>query len=149
MEQRGQLFPFTPMGEYHQIITSGSDLLLAVMGDDEADKCRMKTSFPSKVANYFRTGNAVFIWAPESSSLGRFASACNLQLAQSKLDGALVARQISTLVEDLSTLASARRESAAIGNDLFDPLQLNARFYEQLHQLLERTHSVAANTNQS
>lgn len=132
MERRGQLFGWVPIEEYSRLITEESDLLIAVMGEDESGKCRMKTSFPSKVVNYFRTGNATFIWAPETSSLGRFAKRENLLLNESKLNAGLVAEQIRLLSDDKSLLQGARNDALRVGRKVFEPDETNRRFYECL-----------------
>lgn len=58
--------------QYIDLITNQADVLLAVMGEPKPGTKRMLTSFPSKTANYFRTGNPVLIWAPEETTLGAF-----------------------------------------------------------------------------
>lgn len=138
MEQRGQLFPWVPIDEYKHLITHGSDLLIAVMGDDEPGECRMKTSFPSKVINYYRTGNATFTWAPASSSLGRFADRENLTLKETRLDAGLVAVQIRKLLTDKKMMRDARNDAHRVARNVFEPQEINRRFYERLTQLAKQ-----------
>jgi hypothetical protein len=137
MEQRGQLFSFAPIDEYYKIVTRESDLLLAVMGDGEAAKCRMQTSFPSKVSNYYRTGNATLIWAPESSALGRFAKSAALQLYEPILESQRVANAITALANNPSNCSKAQKESKRVSAEFFDPDQINAHFYRRLNQVAQ------------
>jgi hypothetical protein len=138
MERRGQLYPFVPQEEFSRIITEKSDILLGVMGSDAPQRVRMRTSFPSKVANYFRTGNATLLWAPPDSALGRFAITNRLTLYQPALDPTFIMEQILELAANPGALVAAAKESQEIGSALFDPVRLNEQLYEQLRSTVER-----------
>jgi len=136
MESRGQLSPMKSMDNYKKTITEESDLLLGVMGQDRPGKCRMQTSFPSKVANYFRTGNPTMLWAPPESSLGQFARAANLSLYEPVLDARHMAQHLRSFASDPAARAAAKEESIETGKRYFDPGDLNRIFYGNLESLL-------------
>ncbi len=134
METLGILFPIVPQSEFNDLITAGSDLLIGVMGDDHPGKVRMKTSFPSKVANYFRSGNATLIWAPAPSSLGKFARAAGA-LVENDLSAEKVAHLINKISKNPALLQSEKSKSLAIGEKYFNPANLHQSFMRSLYEV--------------
>jgi hypothetical protein len=131
-EPAGVLRPFLPYEDYLAKISAGADVLVGVMGLGEADSRRMQTSFPSKVANYFRTGNAVLLWADRRSSLGRFADSRRYPWWEPEARAEAVVERLLALARDPGQLAVARARGAALGQHEFDPDRLQTVFADAL-----------------
>jgi len=135
MESRGQLKPFVPRDQYRALISEGSDMLLAVMGQDAQGQRRMQTSFPSKVVNYFQTGNATLLWAPQNASLGRFARSHGLQMHEESLDPVAAAERIIEMASCSAELQRARQESRLVADKCFHPELLQQTFSAALRRV--------------
>lgn len=131
-EPAGVLHPFLPYEEYLAKIRNGVDVLIGVMGLGEERSRRMRTSFPSKVANYFRTGNAVLLWADPESSLGRFCASHEYPWWVAEAEVGAVVDRLLGLARNRDMLGSARQASATLGEREFAPDRLQGIFVEAL-----------------
>jgi hypothetical protein len=117
---------------YIDLMTREADVLLAVMGADAPGSIRMQTSFPSKVANYFRTGRAVLIWAPVSSSLGEFCKAIDYPWWVSSLSANPVLEMLESLANDDALYEQSRMDALDVGDRFFNPDTLQSQFTQSL-----------------
>jgi hypothetical protein len=128
----GVLHDFLPYADYLEEISARADVLIGVMGMGGDASVRMQTSFPSKVANYFRTGNAVVLWADPHSSLGRFAELHQYPSWVREADPGAVVATLRRMAREPDALAAAREESARLATHEFDPDRLQQVFAESL-----------------
>ena len=117
-------------------IQDESDVLLAVMGRDAEGECRMATSFPSKIANYFQTGNAVLLWALKGSSLEEFAREYDYPWVVSEADPTAVVKMLKQMANDPTVLATARADSLRIREQVFNANKIQRQFEQSLHEAL-------------
>jgi hypothetical protein len=130
--EKGFLKSFIPEGDYIRCIRKESDVLLAVMGQDATGKCRMATSFPSKVANYFQTGNAVLLWALEGSSLEEFSREYDYPWVVTRDDPGEVVQMLKRLASDASSMLSARADALRIRDLVFNEPKIQHQFENAL-----------------
>ena len=128
----GVLNAFLPYDGYLTEISERADVLVGVMGMGGDESLRMQTSFPSKVANYFRTGNAVVLWADPHSSLGRFAAAHRYPSWIREADPGGVVECLGRMASDPAALAAARQDSVRLAAHEFDPDRLQTVFADTL-----------------
>jgi hypothetical protein len=119
---------------YKKLLVDGADVLLAVMGGDSMGKIRMATSFPSKVANYFQTGNVVLLWALPGSSLRTFALEYDYPWLVESENASDVVLILKRLTEDHSLLHQARLDAKRIKEEVFDPLKIQRQFEAALQR---------------
>ncbi len=130
--EKGVLKAFIPEKDYIQCIRDECDVLLAVMGRDAEGECRMATSFPSKVANYFQTGNAVLLWALEGSSLEEFSREYDYPWVVTEDDPAEVVQMLKRMASDASIMLSARADALRIRDLVFNESQIQHQFENAL-----------------
>ena len=141
----GMLHPYIAVDAYHEAISNKADVLLAVMGANEKSSIRMTSSFPSKVANYFQTGNAVILWAPEESSLGQFCKDFNYPWWVPSQNARDVIWMLERLRSEPTELERARIDAARIRNDVFNPELLQRIFEDSLLSLCGRMRQTSSN----
>lgn len=134
---KGILQSYLSTESYKRRITDEADVLLAVMGEDLEGEIRMATSFPSKVANYFQTGNVVLIWALSGSSLNQFCrDYCYPWFVESS-DPAEVVSMLKRFSEDQAIMNKARSDAMRIRDEVFDPLKIQQQFELALQRAVD------------
>lgn len=122
---------------YKRRVTDEADVLLAVMGQDADGECRMATSFPSKVANYFQTGNAVLFWALPGSSLNQFCRDYRYPWFVESANPVEVISMLKRLSEDQAVVTQARSDAMRIRDEVFDPVKIQQQFESALQRALD------------
>lgn len=130
----GILENYINVDQYKKRVTLEAEVLLAVMGGDAEGEIRMATSFPSKVANYFQTGNVVLLWALPGSSLRTFALEYDYPWLVESENASDVVLILKRLTEDHSLLHQARLDAKRIKEEVFDPLKIQRQFEAALRR---------------
>jgi hypothetical protein len=131
---KGILQDYLSAEAYKRRVTVEADVLLAVMGGDSEGEIRMATSFPSKVANYFQTGNVVLLWALPGSSLNRFCRDYSYPWFVESSSPAEVVSMLKRLSEDQAVMTQARSDAMRIRDEVFDPVKIQQQFESALQR---------------
>lgn len=123
--------------EYNRLITEKAEILLAVMGRDLPGKNRMQTSFPSKVANYFQTGNAVLIWALPGSSLNNFCKKYDYPWLVQSEKSSDVKKMLKNIISTPARLKCAQNDSKQIRQKVFDSNKIQDQFEKTLLDIVK------------
>lgn len=124
----GILEDYLSVEAYKRRVTDEADVLLAVMGGDSEGEIRMATSFPSKVANYFQTGNIVLLWALSGSSLNQFCHDYCYRWFVESSNPADVVSMLKRLLADQDVMKQARSDAMRIRDKVFEPLKIQQQF---------------------
>lgn len=122
---------------YKRRVTDEADVLLAVMGGDSEGEIRMATSFPSKVANYFQTGNVVLLWALPGSSLNQFCRDHRYPWFVESANPADVVSILKRLSDNQAVMNQARADAMRIRDEVFDPVKIQKQFESALQRAVD------------
>jgi hypothetical protein len=134
---KGILQNYLSAEAYKRRVTYEADVLLAVMGGDSEGEIRMATSFPSKVANYFQTGNVVLLWALPGSSLNQFCRDYSYPWFVESANPAEVVSMLKRLSKDQDMMSQARSDAMRIRDEVFDPVKIQQQFESALMRSID------------
>jgi hypothetical protein len=121
-----------------------ADVFLAVMDFETATRRRVRTSFPSKLLDYCARSKPVVAWAPEYSSLARFAQRMESPPLEASPDPAALIARLDESLRDPAWMTRQAAAAGRLGATIFSPDAIHARLVELVEQLLHRRARPAA-----
>jgi hypothetical protein len=117
--------PFTFNEDVVRFVSDRATAVLVAYAMDEDSQRWGRTSFPSKLLEFARSGVPPVILCPEATALGAWATAHAVPFVWNRLDPA-IAREIAARLCNPAEVESAQRNILALRRDEFDPEAIHA-----------------------
>ncbi len=115
-----------------------ANALLVAMSFNPADQMRVKTSFPSKIAEYCPFGKPIVIWGPRYCSAAQWGSKYQSALVVTSP----VAQDLVKALEELTTQPQEQtrlaKKALEMAHGMFNPERIQRQFVEHLYQINRR-----------
>jgi glycosyltransferase involved in cell wall biosynthesis len=115
-----------------------ADVFLVVMDFEQESRRRVRTSFPSKLLEYCAYRKPIVIWAPEFSSVARFAAQTDFALLHTADDPASFMQRLNSLTRDKALMDGLSRKAACLAETVFSPDAIHRSLVREIEQLLAR-----------
>lgn len=139
----GQWLDFAPRAELEDWLDS-ADAFLVPMVFDDSMRCRMITSFPSKLTEFSQFGKPLIIWGPSHCSAVRWASTENKALIVTQNDCQQLAQAVLGLAQNkaIQKKLSAAAQQAATTE--FNPDAIQLQFTRALMNVSQSHHNACS-----
>ena len=133
--QNGNILPFAPREELDEWLGT-ADAFLVPMLFEQTERRRMKTSFPSKLAEFAQFGKPIIIWGPPTCTAVRWAQQEDRALCLTDPDPEAALASILELTKSTSDIARLVKAAKAAAEQEFSPDAIQESFETTLRSLV-------------
>lgn len=119
---------------------ASSDALLVTMGFQREPPLFLRTSFPSKLINYFPFAKPIIVWAPSESSVIKFSKDYDLGIVIEDFRPEAVINAVKELAISREKQRTLSLQSLKLYETLFKPEKIHSTFNWEISKLLENSY---------
>ena len=135
--QSAGIYQGTPTVREAAIALAEADAFLVVMNFDEADRRRVRTSFPSKILEYCSYAKPIVAWGPEDCSAVSFVRSYRIGSAITQTTPTDVVKATNELATNPARCLELGRSALGLSQTIFAPEEIHGQLLRYISPLLK------------